>query len=198
MKILFSILLMFLFAVCAASQTSSASPEVAVLEYKWRVDVFNPALEKDPLAASKAHQEEERQQQSVAEANENRARQGEPALPPVVRKSSGDTGTGRVRAFYIYELKVKNTGRQEIRTVIWEYVFFEPGTTQEVGRLRFVSDVSIKPGTTKHFEVHSKDSPTGTLNAAKAGKKPRDQYSEQIVIRSLEYADGYVWTSASK
>jgi hypothetical protein len=197
MKILTSALVLFLFAVCASAQNSSAPTDVTVLQNKWRIDLYNPALDKDPLAASKEHQQEVRQQQANAQENENRKRQGEPALPPVIPKSAGDSGAGRLTAFYIYELKVRNSGRQEIRTLTWEYIFFEPGTTREVGRLQFVSKVSMKPGTTKNLTVRSKDSPTGTLDATKAGKKERDQYSEQVVIRSIEYADGSVWSSAS-
>jgi len=197
MKILASALVLFLLAVCASGQASSAQPDVTVLQNKWRIDLYNPALDKDPLAASKEHQQEVRQQQANAQENENRKRQGEPALPPVIPKSTGDTGASRLTAFYIYELKVRNTGRQEIRTLTWEYIFCEPGTTREVGRLQFVSKVGMRPGTTKNIVVRSTASPTGTIDATKAGKKPRDQYSEQIVIRSIEYADGSVWSTAS-
>ena len=197
MKILSSALVLFLIAVSASAQTSSAPSEVTVMQNKWRIDLYNPALDKDPLAASKEHQQEEIQQQAAARENENRIRHGEPALPPVVRKSAPDTGDRRLTTFYIYELKVRNTGRQEIRTLTWEYVFFEPGTTREVGRLQFVSKVSMKPGATKSLVVRSKDSPTGTLEASKAGKKPSEQYSEQIVIRSIVYADGSVWSLPS-
>jgi hypothetical protein len=110
MKILFSALVLFLFAVCASAQASSAPPDVTVLQNKWRIDLYNPALDKDPLAASKEHQQEEIQQQAAARENENRIRHGEPALPPVVRKSAPDTGDHRLTAFYVYELKVRNTG----------------------------------------------------------------------------------------
>jgi len=55
----------------------------------------------------------------------------------------------------------------------------------------------MKPGTTKSLVVRSKDSPTGTLDASKAGKKPSEQYSEQVVIRSIVYADGSVWSLPS-
>ncbi|HEX3082958.1 MAG TPA: hypothetical protein VHP99_00405 [Pyrinomonadaceae bacterium] len=199
MKILSSGLMLFLFAVGVWAQASSTHPEVSVLEHKWRIDLYNPALDKDPLAPSKQRQEDERQQESTARANENRIRQGEPALPPVVRQSSADTGgTGRLKVTYVYELKIKNTGRKEIGTLTWEYVFSEPDTTHEVGRLQFVSKVSIRPGATRHIFVHATESPSGTINAARAGKKARDQYSEQIVIRTIAYTDGSVWSSGSK
>ena len=72
MKILASALVLFLLAVCASGQASSAQPDVTVLQNKWRIDLYNPALDKDPLAASKEHQQEEIQQQAAARANENR------------------------------------------------------------------------------------------------------------------------------
>ena len=197
MKILSSGLLLFLCAVCAAAQTSSVPPDVTVLQSKWRIDLYNPALDKDPLTPSRERQQEERQQDSVARENENRIRQGDPVLPPVVHQSAPETGSRRLKVIYIYELKVRNTGRQEIRTLTWEYVFSEPGTTQEVGRLQFVSKVNMGPGTTRHLVVRSTESPTGTINATKAGQNTRDQYSERIVIRRIAYADGSVWASPS-
>jgi len=199
MRILSSGLVLFLFAVCASAQGAQASsvpPDITVLQSRWRIDMYNPALDKDPLAASKEQQQEELQRQAAAEANENRIRQGEPALPPVVRKSAPEAKASRLKAIYVYELKVRNTGQQEIRTLTWEYVFFEPGTTQGVGRLQFVSKVSMKPGQTRNIVVRSTEAPAGTINATKAGKNARDQYSEQIVIRKVGYADGSVWSSA--
>ena len=81
MKIVASGLVLFLIAACASAQSSSAPPDVTVLQNKWRTDLYNPALDKDPLAASKEHQQEEIQQQAAARENENRIRRGEPALP---------------------------------------------------------------------------------------------------------------------
>ena len=40
--------------------------------------------------------------------------------------------------------------------------------------------------------------PIGTVDAKKAGKASRDQYSEQVVIRRIEYADGSVWQATLK
>ena len=198
MKILTSGLVLFLFAVCGAAQRSSVPPDVTVLENKWRIDVYNPALDKDPLSASKERQLEEAQQKSAARDNENRIRQGEPVLPPVVRQPSLEEGSGKLSRTYVYEIKVKNTGQKEIRLLVWEYVFYEPGTTVEVGRRRFISQVSIKPGTTGHIVKRSPSSPTRTVEASKAGKKPRDWYSEQILIRNIGYADGSNWPAPSQ
>ena len=193
MNVLSSGLALFLVAICASAQASSTTPDVRVLQNKWRIEKYNPALDKDPLAPSKVRQQEELDLKAAAQENENRMRQGEPALPPPVRKGEPETRPGRLSVIYVYEIKVKNTGRKEIRTITWEYVFFEPGTTQEVGRLQMVSQVSMRPGTTRQIVVHTRSSPTGTFDTTKAGKKPHEQYSDQVVIRSIAYAYGSIW-----
>jgi hypothetical protein len=122
---------------------------------------------------------------------------GEPALPPRVRASAPETEPRGLSITYIYEVKVRNTGAKEIRTLTWEYEFSEPGTERVVGRLRMVSNVSIGPGKTRNVVVRTTSSPTGTIDATKAGKKPQDQYSERVVIKAVRYADGSVWQAPS-
>ncbi len=195
MKILGSGLILFLFAIGAAAQTAPTWPDVTVLENKWRMEVRNPAVEKDPFAANNQQMQQEQAVKRAAIENDNRVKQGEMALPPVVQQPRNETGHSKLSVDYVYELKVKNNGPKEIRMLIWECLFFQPGTTEEVGRRRFVSQVSIKPGATKHIMLSSPKSPTGsrTVDASKAGKKPNEMYSEQVVIRNIGYADGTNW-----
>jgi hypothetical protein len=200
MKFLGSMLMVVLFALCGSAQAlsnRSAGPEVAVMQKKWRIDVRNPALEKDPLKPNKQREQEAIAQRETARQNESRVRMGEPTLAPPVRVPAAETGPRGLSVTYIYELKFRNTGEKEIRTLTWEYVFFEPGTEREVGRLRFVRKVSILPGKTRNVVVRTASSPTGTIDAKNAGKKPREQYSEQVVIQSVGYADGSVWQATS-
>lgn len=199
MKVLCSMLLLFLFALCASAQAlpnASARPRVTVLQKNWRIEVRNPALERDPLKPNKDRAQEAKEQNSVAAQNERRNEMGCPNVAPAVRQPAPETGAGGLSVTYIYEVKFSNTGEQAIRELVWEYLFFEPGTEREVGRLRFVRKVSISPGRTRNVVVRTSSSPTGTLDATKAGKKPREQYSERVVIQSVGYADGSVWQAA--
>ena len=196
MKVLCSVLVLFLFALCASAQAlshPSAGPGVTVIEKKWRIDVRNPALEKDPVKAMKEREEEERKRKAADRLNEQLNQAGMPPVAPPVRAPATDTGPRGLSVTYVYEVKFSNTGAKRIRSIAWEYVFFEPGTKREAGRRRFVSEVSIGPGRSRNVVVRSALSPTGTFDATKAGKKPRDQYSEEVVIRSVGYADGSVW-----
>jgi hypothetical protein len=171
---------------------------VTVIQKNWRVEVRNPALEKDPLGPNRDRQQEETALKGDARENENRAQQGEPALPPRVRVPAPERGPHGVFITYVFEVKFRNTGEMPIRTLTWEYLFFEPGTEREVGRRRFISRVSISPGGTRTVIMRSATPPTGTIDAPNAGKKSRDKYSEQVVIQRIGYADGSVWQAAPK
>ncbi|HYJ88853.1 MAG TPA: hypothetical protein VEW46_22505 [Pyrinomonadaceae bacterium] len=195
MKVSCSIFLLFFLGSCASTQVVSNpldGPGLKVVQKKWRMEVRNPALERDPFEPNKQREQEVIAQKEAATQNESRIRQGLPTLPPVSVRAPQRRARG-LSFRYIYEVKVTNTGEKKIRTLIWEYIFFEPGTEREVGRRQFVSKVSISPGRTTNVVMRSTTSPTGTVDATNAGKKPGDQYSEQIVIRSVGYADGSSW-----
>lgn len=201
MKVLYSTLALCLFTWCVSAQTlpnPSAGSKVTVIQKKWHSEVINPALDRDPLKANKDRQQEEIQQRADARENESRIQQGLPALPPRSNAPTPDAGPQRVTIAYVYEMTVRNDGEKPIRALTWNYLFFEPGTERVVGRRRFVSRVSIGPGKTRNVVFRSASSPTGTIDATKTGKKPRDQYAEQVVIESVEYTDGTVWQIASK
>ena len=199
MRILSSTILLFSFALCVTAQTPSsktAPPDLTVLEKKWGIDVRNPALEKDPVQAMQDRDLQERQRIAQQRTDQILSDRGMPAQTSTVPTSRETTRTG-ITVLYVYEVKLRNTGAQGIRKVTWDYVFFEPGTETELGRRRFISKVNLSPGGTTNVVVRAAASPTGTVDARKAGKKPKDMYSEQIVIQRIEYADGTSWRPAS-
>jgi len=163
------------------------------MQKQWSIDVRNPALEKDPLQSIKDREQEVRAQKDVARQNETRIRQGLPTLPPPVRVPTLETEPQGLSVIYIYEVKFHNSGMKRIRTITWDWVFSEPGTEQELGRVQFVRKVTISPGKSRNVLVHSATPPTDTIDARKAGKKLRDQYTDQVVIKSVGYADGSTW-----
>lgn len=205
------LLALFYFAIggAASAQTLSNSPDAShvpnltVIQKKWSVEVHNTALDDDPFRGSDEHRQAERDRINNSRQNEIRVRQGKSPVAPPVRARLPETESSEISATYIYEVKVRNTGEKAIRTIAWEFAFFDPVSKQEVGRQRFVSKEKISPGKTKTLAMRSASPPTGTIDATdatdvtKAGKKLRDQYIEQVVIQSIEYADGSLWRAAS-
>ena len=198
MRVLCSIL--FLFPLCVSAQTlpgSTAEPKVTVVQMKWRMDVRNPALDKDPIRTMREREGQEQLRKDAERTNDMLSERGMPASTSTVPAPTRDTEARGLRISYVYEVKITNTGEKEIRRLAWDYVFLEQATETEVGRRRFVNKVSIGPGKTKNVVFRSASSPTGTVDAKNAGKKPRDQYAEKVVIQGVEYADGSVWQAVS-
>jgi len=206
MKIINSLLLLLLLVGAASPQAASnpsestptGAPGLTVVEQNWRRQVRNPWMDEDPMRASTDRIELERARQQNMRDNAIRASLGLPPLPPptrVPRAGGSDINDmpARPTVEYIYKAKVSNTGSKAVRRLVWEYVFFDPATQKEVGRRRHENRVNIRPGKTANLTGRSISPPTGAIDAKQAGKKPKDQYSEQVVIVRVEYADGSVW-----
>lgn len=197
MKILFPGLLLFFGVVSVLGQSSvklsSVTPNIEVLQNQWRVMVRNPLLDEDPFRANNERNQAELDQKEARRVSDIRIRQGKPAVRPPVRMRPIESKPLDPWATYFYEIKIKNNGQKEIRAIVWDYVFFEPGTQREVGRRQFISKESVDPGKTKTLIIRSTLPPTDTIEASKSDKKPRNQYSEQIIISAIEYQDGSIW-----
>lgn len=128
-----------------------------------------------------------------------RERQGKPPQSPPIRvKQPEFESRNEISFLYTYQIKVKNNGTKTIQKIVWDYVFFNPTTNQEVGRHEFISTTNLKPGKTDNLVMQKFSPPTGTINANDAGKKSSDLYIEQVNIKSIQYTDGSVWQKDSK
>jgi hypothetical protein len=201
MKTLCPALLLFLLPVSVSAQSlpdSTGTHPVAVIEMKWSFKLNIPALDEDPLRANSEHSQAERDMKDSIRVNGIRGRQGLPPIVPPARMRAPEKGDrNRPSTIYTYEVKIRNAGEKAIRTLIWEYVFFEPGTEQEVGRRRFISRASVRPGKTTNLVMRTSIPPTGAIDARKVDKKGRNQYLEKVAIQTIEYADGSIWTATT-
>jgi hypothetical protein len=84
--------------------------------------------------------------------------------------------------YFIYKTKIKNNHTAAITQIDWDYVFFERGTENEIGRQEFTSDEQVGPGKTKELVV--------TISL-----EERERLSEKIVLVRVKYADGHVWSA---
>lgn len=174
---------------------ASNAPALTVIEAKWRSQVRNPKLDRDILSEEAARGRDEFRRIEAERTNEKLREQGMPVNNPPVRTPRADTGPSGIAVTYLYEIKVKNTGREEIRSFTWEYVFYEPGTDDELGRRQFESEVRIGAGKTRTVTVRSSSPPTSVVSADGSDLKPSDRYKEHVVIKSITFKDGLVWTA---
>lgn len=200
MQIIYSALLLSVMAVGVYAQTPvnlSDTSNVIVIKKEWRFQVRNPALDESPFIDIDERVQKEQDLRNTDAENQRRARLGiRPVKPPV--RPPVEKNDGPASAWYIYKIKVKNIGEKTIRAMTLEYIFSEPSTQQEISRRQFVRKKEIAPDETVSLVFHSAAPPTGTINVKDANKKSSEQYSEQVIILRVEYADGSVWQAALK
>lgn len=95
--------------------------------------------------------------------------------------------------YFIYKTKIKNTHTSAITQIDWDYVFYERGTENELGRQQFTSDEQIGPGKTKELVVTITSPPTRTISVTALNLEERDRLSEKIILLRVQYADGRIW-----
>ena len=199
MKAVYFLIFFFLFAGSVLGQNLPSAPFVEVIEQKWSVKTastggdFNNAVNEDPFRANNETNQAKEDIKQTARLNKILIARGEdPVAPPVRTRLPEANQESYASSKYLYKAKIKNTGSKTIQTIRWEYVFFEKGTSREVGRQKFLAKVNVQPGEIKNLTGESISPPTGAIDAKLVDKKIRDQYSEQVIIQSIEFTDGSV------
>lgn len=173
--------------------SSNEKPDLVIIEKEWHIEFRNPVLDEDPFRANNELRQILNDRRENDRQNAIRTRRGQPLEPPPTTASRIEPRRVDPWTRYIYQLKIKNTGGKEIKIITWDYVFFEPGTQNEIGRRTFTNKADISPNKTKSLVVRSSTPPSQTINAGDARSKLRDQYSEKVIISAIEYKDGSTW-----
>ena len=199
MKIISSLLVFLSLAIVAQAQTpadSNAPPDVTVVKYSWSKERIN--WQGDPFGGPVENFDDMR----VRTRNEKRVElnKGSAEEDKVKREAKADEANLAAartqtppRYVFLYEVSLKNTGSKQIKTVDWDYVFFDSGTEHETGRLQVTSDEKIGPGKSKGIKIYTSRAPAATVSAYNLNDKQRNPLTEQVIITRIEYADGTVW-----
>jgi len=154
----------------------------------WERDPFGGPLENFDEMRSRARNERrvaqgggERAKREAKADEANLAKQREKAPP---------------KYYFIYKTKIKNNYTAAITQIDWDYVFYERGTDNELGRQQFTSEEQIGPGKTRELTVRITSPPTRTISVTSLSLEERDRLSEKIVLVRIQYADGRVWQNS--
>ena len=151
----------------------------------WERDPFGGPLENFDEMRSRA-----RNERRVAQGGGERARREAKADEANLAKQREKNPP---KYYFIYKTKIKNNHTAAITQIDWDYVFYERGTENEVGRQQFTSDEQIGPGKTKELTVTITSPPTRTISVTSLNLEERDRLSEKIILIRVQYADGRVW-----
>lgn len=182
MKIFYILFFLLLSSiVISAQKVNDASEEskIEVIQIKWRRDVRNPELLKDPFSSIAAPN-----QVNYIADSQFRQQQNLPLEPIPSNFNFAETRRNASSESYIYKLKIKNNSNKTIKKVFWDYVFSESETNLLISRQRFQSFVNdgIKPGETKVLIMRSGFPPIRYINASRF----RNKLVEQINIQKVE------------
>jgi hypothetical protein len=151
----------------------------------WERDPFGGPLENFDEMRSRA-----RNERRVAQGGGERAKLEAKADEANLAKQRDKAPP---KYYFIYKTKIKNNHTSAITQIDWDYVFYERGTENELGRQEFTSDEQIGPGKTKELTVTLTSPPTRTVSVTSLNLEERDRFSERIVLVRVKYADGRIW-----
>jgi hypothetical protein len=202
MKELLLVMLLPLFATLHNTQSPAnpqVAPDVVVVKFSWNKQ--RSGWEQDPFGGPVENFDEMR----ARSRNERRildAKKGGSAIEAdrLKREAKLDEAimakqhqASRGRYGFVYKALVQNNGPKSIKSIDWDYVFYDGLTQNELGRRQFTSEEKIAPGKTKEMRFFIASPPTQTISVNSLNKNERDGLRESVVITRIEYSDGSVW-----
>lgn len=192
--------LLGLLMICAAGRMVSAqnaSGPLVVVKFSWSKERIRPV----PSVAGMASQEElilqsRREQQLSAARNTHDRGTATKVETQITNHQAAKVKaqqTERPGDGYKYKVTLRNDGEMTVKSIDWDYLFFDPITRQELARHQFTSDETIKAGKTKEVSVLYLSAPVRTVDARLLGKKDKVQFIEQVMVARIQFSDGTVW-----
>lgn len=183
----------------ATAQTSTASsetPDLQVLQVSWKIGyrLTPPDGRYQPAPPT-------REVRSGERAVSNRgARIPEYVYVPISNPIVPSAQFASVMQYrgYLYQAKVRHTGKKKVAAVLWEYVFTDPLEGKVLGRHQFYTKFKISPGTEKRLSAFNSLPPTKVINAKAVENNPDQPFKEEVIIKRIDYADGTHWELPSK
>jgi hypothetical protein len=177
------------------SQVAQTASPLGVLRFSWRTEHILPLLSFSPLFRADAGlvPPGAGPPQPIGGDSSTLPRLGRRRLPaelnppgmlepdPVITE----------RYLYSYSVKVRNLAPLSIRTVVWDYVFREPGSGVVQALVQFHNEENIKPGESKTLKGYT-ERPPGNV-ASVAALKDTARKGESIEILEVVFSDHSVW-----
>lgn len=185
-------------APAAAAAEAPGASGVEVVKHGWSKERIN--WERDPFAGPLESFDDARMRMRNEKRMEDAKRGNSPDADRIKNEARADDSLiairhrgKRARYVFSYRASVRNGGPRTVKSVDWDYVFFDSATREEVGRHRFTSDSKIGPGRKKEFGFLISAPPSKTVSVEALDDKERQGLAEQVVLVRVVYDDGTVW-----
>ncbi len=181
-----------------AGVVCAQEPTVEVVKFNWNKERIG--WERDPFSGPIENFDEVRARQRNERRIEDAKRGNSAEIDKIRREAKADAANIAVkhkdtpsRYVFVYKATVKNAGSKAIKSVDWDYVFFERGTENEIGRQQFTSEEKISPGKTKELIVTITKPPTKTISLTALNDNERGSLDGRVILVRIDYADGTSW-----
>ncbi|HZN08147.1 MAG TPA: hypothetical protein VFB65_15235 [Pyrinomonadaceae bacterium] len=171
---------------------------VEVVRFSWSKERIG--WERDPFGGPIENWDEVRARTRNERRIEDAKRGGSSEIDKIKREAKADAANiaakhkdTRSRYVFVYKTTVKNLSDKPIKSIDWDYVFFDRETESEIGRREFTSEEKISPGKSKELTVTITRPPTQTVSVTALNTKERDSLIERVIVVRIDYADGTVW-----
>ena|SRR5712692_7633888 len=180
-----------------------APPNIEIVKLKWQREVrlprnFDPAI----LPAGATY---------VEPASKSSTNTGTGGASDSTRSNAATTSRGpsssediifprvpaRLPVFYVYSLKIRNTGAKAIEGIAWDYLFIDPNSNTELDRHQFLSYSKVAANSGAAVRGELRAPPTRVLRASDAGKNSHPRFIERAEIECVLYADNTLWQNRS-
>ena len=173
--------------------------EVELVKFSWSKERIG--WERDPFGGPVENFDEMRSRARNEKRLDDAKRGGGGAGADRVRREANADAANLARQrekaparyVFFYKVRLKNNTAVPIVAIDWDYVFFERGTENEIGRQQITSEEHIAAGKSKELTAILTSPPTRTISVTSLNKNERDQLSEKIELVKIRYADGRVW-----
>jgi hypothetical protein len=204
MKILSTLLLTAFTLLLAAAQSATNTPgppDIAILKFSWSKvhplqnnNIGDPSLEtydqvRDRVANERRMADARNSNNKSEAARIERVEQ----MREDAKSKAQQQKTPLPREAYNYKVTLQNNGAKTIKSIDWDYIFFDPLTKNEVAHHQFTSDEKIGPGKTKEFGVLYPSPPIRTISASALSNKKELPFKEQVILVRITYSDGSIW-----
>lgn len=169
-----------------------------VVKFSWAKERIG--WEKDPFGGPIENFDEARARQRNERRIDEAKRGGSAEVDKFKREAKADAANIAAkhkqppsRYVFVYKTTIKNLSDKQIKSIDWDYVFFDTTTETEIGRREFTSDEKISPGKSKELVVTVTKPPTQTISLTALNTGERKSLTERVVIVRIDYADGTSW-----
>jgi hypothetical protein len=193
--LLLSMLILGVASPAALSQYAGGG--LVVLKFSWDKERIRPRASVSSLASQDELIRQSQRERQLAAARNSSDKGAVTRIETQIGNHDEAVAKARQTAAsrdgYRYKVTLRNDGVKTIKSIDWDYLFFDPITQQELARHQFTSDETIKPGKSKEVSVLYLIPPVKTVSARMLNLKESMAFTEQVVIARIQYSDGSDW-----